>query len=77
MNDWVNNREAGDVRPHRAHYDVTVMCVLCTATCLPVHTMPKSYMVVDPQASVEPSKEHCQFMSGDKDPKRISTKETM
>ena len=25
MNGWVNNREAGDLRPHRAHYDVTVM----------------------------------------------------
>ena len=25
MNDWVNNREAGDLRRHRAHYDVTVM----------------------------------------------------
>ena len=27
MNGWVNNREAGDFRRHRAHYDVTVMCV--------------------------------------------------
>ena len=25
-NDWVNNRDAGDLRRHRAHYDVTVMC---------------------------------------------------
>ena len=25
INDWVNNREAGDLRRHRAHYDVTVM----------------------------------------------------
>ena len=25
INDWVNNREAGDLRPNRAHYDVTVM----------------------------------------------------
>ena len=24
-NGWVNNREAGDVRRHCAHYDVTVM----------------------------------------------------
>ena len=22
---WVNNREAGDLRRHRAHYDITVM----------------------------------------------------
>ena len=25
MNGWGNNREAGDLRRHRAHYDVTVM----------------------------------------------------
>ena len=25
INGWVNNREAGDFRRHRAHYDVTVM----------------------------------------------------
>ena len=25
MNDWVNNREAGDLRRYRAHYDVSVM----------------------------------------------------
>ena len=25
-NDWVNNREAGDLRRHRAHYGVIVMC---------------------------------------------------
>ena len=25
INAWVNNREAGDLRRHRAHYDVTVM----------------------------------------------------
>ena len=34
INDWVNNGEAGDLRRHRAHYDVTVMhqralCWLC------------------------------------------------
>ena len=25
VNDWINNRKADDLRPHRAHYDVTVM----------------------------------------------------
>ena len=32
-NGWVNNREAGDLRRHRAHYDVTVMSkrVACSA----------------------------------------------
>ena len=26
VNDWVSNRDAGDLRRHRAHYDVIVMC---------------------------------------------------
>ena len=26
INGWVNNRKAGDLRRHRAHYDVIVMC---------------------------------------------------
>ena len=26
INGWVNNREAGDLRHHRGHYDVSVMC---------------------------------------------------
>ena len=25
INDWINNREAGDLRRHRGHYDVNVM----------------------------------------------------
>ena len=25
INDWVNNREAGDLSRHRAHYDVILM----------------------------------------------------
>ena len=28
INDWVNKLGTGDLRRHRAHYDVTVMCVL-------------------------------------------------
>ena len=28
INDWVNNSEAGDLRRHRAHYDVFVMRVI-------------------------------------------------
>ena len=28
INDWVNNREAGDLRRCRAHYDVSVMSML-------------------------------------------------
>ena len=26
INDWVNNRKAGDLRRHRGHYDIDVMC---------------------------------------------------
>ena len=29
INDWVNNREAGDLRCHRGHYDVNVMYWRC------------------------------------------------
>ena len=31
INGWVNNREAGDLRPHRGHYDVNVMHVPMSA----------------------------------------------
>ena len=31
MNGWVNNREAGDLRRHRARYDVIVMNQGCNA----------------------------------------------
>ena len=36
INDWVNNREAGDLRRHRGHYDVSVMPendLIDTANC--------------------------------------------
>ena len=26
INGWINNREAGDLRHHRTHYDITAMC---------------------------------------------------
>ena len=32
INGWVNNREAGDLRRHRVHYDVTVMAG-CPGMC--------------------------------------------
>ena len=43
INDWVNNREAGDLRRHRGHYDVIVMtweevnCDLNESAVLPLH----------------------------------------
>ena len=39
MNVWENNREAGDLRHHRAHYDVTVM-VWWLSCVLKQHTAP-------------------------------------
>ena len=32
INGWVNNREAGDLRRYRAHYDVIVMGTQCRGT---------------------------------------------
>ena len=29
-NDWANNREAGDLRRYRGHYDITVMLSMNT-----------------------------------------------
>ena len=37
INGWVNIREAGDLRYHRAYYDFTVMpppCLVCKRSCL-------------------------------------------
>ena len=37
INGWVNNREAGDLRRHRAHYDVIVMhlVIICLTDDIP------------------------------------------
>ena len=35
INDWVNNRETGDLRRHRVHYDVIVMGQWSHNGCLP------------------------------------------
>ena len=40
INGSVNNREAGDLRRHRAHYDVIVMAVLITDV-IPPHLYPE------------------------------------
>ena len=36
INGWVNNREAGDLRRNRAHYDVTVICLTGSVCLRPV-----------------------------------------
>ena len=44
MNDWVNNRETGDLRRHHVHYDVTVMAHKQCAT--PVHAFCEGNLLV-------------------------------
>ena len=57
INGWVNNREAGDLRRYRAHYDVTVMSMVnfslssslamwpspCLPTCFHVTALPSGW----------------------------------
>ena len=50
INDWVNNREAGDLRRYRAHYDVIVMiwmlwCHHTVDDFVPTQTFQKSTFV--------------------------------
>ena len=47
-NDWVHNRNAGDLRRHRAHYDVTNAIALAV----------KHKLVVKPNDDIDPGK-HC------------------
>ena len=42
INGWVNNREAGDLRRHRAHYDVTVMRLMFVKYILVSWISPKN-----------------------------------
>ena len=41
INGWVNNREAGDLRRHRSHYDITVIITNCAIhfTCPSCHVV--------------------------------------
>ena len=40
INDWVNNREAGDLRRHHGHYDVIIMLWLrYLQTWYPIHVI--------------------------------------
>ena len=44
INDWVNNRNAGDLRRHRAHYDVTVIPLQLTDT-ISMITAPRIWFI--------------------------------
>ena len=39
LNSWVNNGEAGDLRCHRAHYDVTLMMLTKISQDIPVSAL--------------------------------------
>ena len=39
INGWVNNREAGDLRRHRGHYDVIVMMSIQICLSAQVHML--------------------------------------
>ena len=60
INGWVNNREAGDLRRHRAHYDVTVMYKLhshdavlsVTLTCPPLSSDHCQQCLVRPDSNL-------------------------
>ena len=41
INDWVNNREAGDLRRQRGHYDVIVMVIAYVITSV--------YIIISPE----------------------------
>ena len=43
INGLVNNVEAGDLRRHRAHYDVIVMCIYASSRLISKHVSFKSY----------------------------------
>ena len=43
INGWVNTGEAGDLRRHRAHYDVTLMIAL---SCEMEHSFPVAWLYI-------------------------------
>ena len=44
INAWENNREAGDLRRHHTHYDVTVMCIVISLSFI-VHMSSLYYWI--------------------------------
>ena len=45
INDWVNNRQAGDLRRYRAHYDVIVkICHVTKCPCKKCHVLAVLYL---------------------------------
>ena len=53
LNDWVNNREAGDLRRYRAHYDVIVMFLfLAIVVRNPTRRLQRNWRVDEPPTSL-------------------------
>ena len=69
LNGWVNNREAGDLRRHRAHYDVIVMCYWFAAEQASSHwlhlqwTRSLTHICVNKLKSINSSKSYDPCMS--------------
>ena len=43
INGWINNREAGDLRRHRAHYDNIVICSINVVHCRHCFSFEQTY----------------------------------
>ena len=48
INGWVNNREAGDLRRHRRHYDVILMSLITTSSYLCLVHLYNNDVSIDP-----------------------------
>ena len=46
-NDWVNNREAGDLRRHRGHYDVNVKALWLKQQVISTHSVSQIYTALN------------------------------
>ena len=65
INGWVNNREAGDLRRYRAHYDVTVMFQLCSGITFKHATIyPRHFRLSKKMHARTPRYPTCWFFSG-------------
>ena len=62
INGWVNNREAGDLRRYRAHYDVTVMKQSNWSTANPCTYFP-GYIVRNSTVYCSPNTKHYIYIS--------------
>ena len=62
LNGWVNNGEAGDLRRHRSHYDVTVMYILFYCFDVPPRSLCHSQCMCRKRATSQYKREHCRLV---------------